>query len=59
MGWACRVYGRDDMFVQNIVGNLKQQDIDERILLNWILKKEWEGVDWIHMPKNKYHWSIL
>jgi len=40
MGRACRMHGKDDKLIRNIVRNLKGRDVDERMLLKWILKKE-------------------
>jgi hypothetical protein len=36
-------------------------DIDERIILEWILKKEigWEGKDWINIAQDMNQWWNL
>jgi hypothetical protein len=44
MGRACRIHGRDDKLTQNIVGNVKGEDIG-RVPLQGILRMDSEGVD--------------
>jgi hypothetical protein len=47
------------------LGNLKGGDhpeelgIDWMITLEWILGKEWEGVDWMHLAQDGPHWWAL
>jgi hypothetical protein len=34
-------------------------DVDRRIILEWILGKQWEGVDWIHLAHDRDQWWAL
>ena len=44
MGGTCGTYGGREKFAQGFGGETwGDQDVDGRILLNWILRK-WEGV---------------
>jgi len=29
--------------------HLEDLDMDGRVILEWILEKQWEGVNWIHL----------
>jgi hypothetical protein len=39
---------------------LEDLDVGRRIILKCVLKKrEWEGVDWIHLPQEKEQWPAV
>jgi hypothetical protein len=38
--------------------HLGDTDIDERIILKYILKKRYEDVDWIHQAQDKVQWRV-
>jgi hypothetical protein len=33
--------------------------VDEKIILEWILGKRWEGVDWMHLTQVGDKWQAL
>jgi hypothetical protein len=59
MGEACSTHGRDEKCVQGFSRKLKLEDhfgylnADGMIILYWILKIEFRGVDWIHLAQDK------
>jgi hypothetical protein len=48
-----------------LLGNLKGRDRlgdlarDERIILRWILRKEFEDVDWVHAAQDRVQWRAF
>jgi hypothetical protein len=38
---------------------LRDLDVDTRIILNWVLKTEWQRVDWIHLAHDRDNWRAL
>jgi hypothetical protein len=48
--------------LENLTGRDHSEDlgVDGRIILEWILvKKGWEGVDWIHLVQDKEQWRAV
>jgi hypothetical protein len=41
------------------MGTLGKKDVDGRIILKWILKIEWEAMDWIHLAQDRDLWRVL
>jgi hypothetical protein len=33
--------------------------IDGRIILEWILQKGWDGVDWMHVAQDRDQWRTV
>jgi hypothetical protein len=65
MGGACSTYERqevrtgfwwDDLRERH---HLQDQGVDERILLNWIVKKGWGGMDWIDLAEDRDRWRAV
>jgi hypothetical protein len=38
---------------------LKDPGVDERIILNWILKRLDWGIDWIDLAQDRYRWRAV
>jgi hypothetical protein len=45
-----------------LIGRNKERDhsedlsVDKRIILEWILEKQWEVEDWMHLIQDRDHW---
>jgi hypothetical protein len=38
---------------------LEDKGVDGRILLEWIIKKACEDVDWTHLNQDRIQWRVL
>jgi hypothetical protein len=38
---------------------LEDPGVDGRIILNWILEKWMEGMDWLHLAQDKERWRAV
>jgi hypothetical protein len=38
---------------------LEDLSIDGRIILEWVLEKRWQIVDWIHLAQDRDQWQAL
>jgi hypothetical protein len=45
--WFENLKGRD---------HLEDLSIDGKLILEWILGKQWEGVDWMHLVQDRDQW---
>jgi len=58
VGWACSMYGREGICIQDFGGETEEgkpfgrPGLDWRILLKLIFKK-WDGMDWIDLAQNR------
>jgi hypothetical protein len=65
MGGACSMHGRCEKCIQNFGGKpegkrlLGRSRRRRRIMLEWILGKGCEGVDWIHLAQYRDKWRVL
>jgi len=39
--------------------HLEDLGVDGKIILEWILGKQWEGMDWIHLTRDRDQWRTL
>jgi hypothetical protein len=62
MGRVCGMHGGEQRCIQCLVGNLnerghvEQVSVYGRIILKWIIKIVWEGVDRIQMAQDRDKW---
>jgi hypothetical protein len=66
MGGACSTYGgKREVHTGFWWGGLREGDhlgdagIDVRIILKWILKKSYGGMDWIELAQGRERWRAL
>jgi hypothetical protein len=48
---ACRVFGEEGNLREG--DHLEDPDVDERIILKWILQKSDGGMDWIDLAQDR------
>jgi hypothetical protein len=63
---ACGTHGSEKKFVQSFNSKIlkEREDLEElgingRLLLKCILKTGWEGVVWICVVHDAYHWQAV
>jgi hypothetical protein len=67
MRWAGHVAGMGEKrnAYRVLVGkpegkNWEEQDVGGWTILKWILREiGWNGVDWIEMAQDRFHWRVL
>jgi hypothetical protein len=45
-------------WLENLKGR-EELGVDGRIILKWILGKEWEGVDWMKLARERDQWRAV
>jgi hypothetical protein len=65
MGWACSMYGGEEICIQDFGGETEEgkpfgrPGLDWRILLKLIFKKWDGGMDWIGLAQNRDRWPAM